>query len=64
LFGEGLRSGSVHLNLRRGAVPEETVLRRGDRAGGRGIAGAAPTIVVVVVVVVIVIDSPFRLPIS
>ena len=55
MFGEWLRSGSVHLNLRRCAVPEEAVLRRGDRARGRGIASATAAIVVIIVVAVVVI---------
>jgi hypothetical protein len=50
-----LRSCSVHLNLRRGAVSEEAVLRRSDRSSGRGIADAAPTIVVVIIVVAVII---------
>jgi hypothetical protein len=50
-----LRSCSVHLNLRRGAISEEAVLRRSDRSSGRGIAGAAPTIVVVIIVVTVII---------
>jgi hypothetical protein len=55
LFGEELRSGSVHLNLRRRTVAEEAVLRRGDRAGGRGIASAALTIVIVIIVVAVIV---------
>tara|TARA_B100000446_G_C10418853_1_gene293844 strand:+ start:442 stop:702 length:261 start_codon:yes stop_codon:yes gene_type:complete len=54
-----LRSCSVHLNLRRGAISEEAVLRRSDRSSGRGIAGAAPTIVVVIIVVAVIIIIVF-----
>jgi Flp pilus assembly protein TadB len=50
-----LRSGSVHLDLRRDAVPEEAVLRRCDSARRRGIASAAATIVIVIVVAVVII---------
>jgi hypothetical protein len=59
-----LRSCSVHLNLRRGAISEEAVLRRSDRSSGRGIAGAAPTIVVVIIVVAVIIIIVFVIVVS
>ena len=55
MFGELLWGGSVHLDLRWGAVPEKPVLRWGDGAGGRGIGSAAAAVVVIVVAVFVII---------
>jgi len=70
LFGELLWGGSVHLNLRRGAASEETILRGCNRSSGRGIAGATAAIVIVIIVfaviiiiiVIIVVTAPGAVP--
>jgi hypothetical protein len=49
------RSGSVHLDLRWGAISEKPVLRWGDSAGGRWITSAAAAVVIIVFVVAVII---------
>jgi len=49
------RKGSVHPNLRRGAVPEEPVPWRCNTAIGSSIAGVAAAFIVVVIVAVVIV---------
>jgi hypothetical protein len=67
LFRELLWGGSVHLDLRRGAGSEETILRWCNRSSGRGIAGATAaiviiTIVIIIIIVIIVVSAPGAIP--